>query len=295
MADTHHEHIVPNLRNNVRFYYSDEPLPKYVPFHWHNSIELVLVLDGLVRFTLDGRQVTARDDEFVAVPSGAVHDVTSGPNHAYVLQVPLREIHRYYEHPESAGFENGQRWTSAYQQVVDEVKVLGRIASRPSDGASFDFEIHLLQVLKLLFTELRAPKGPSGTPDRVKEILAYLQAHATEKITVGALAERFAYNPSYLSRMFKEQTGIGVVDYLYELRANRLMDDLLTSDAPVAELMKKNGLANERLARETFRRLFGMLPKDVRKKAHALATTSMSQNPTGNDSSTRGNESKPDG
>lgn len=41
MERKHHENVVPNLRNGVRFYYSDEPFTNYIPFHWHNSLEVV--------------------------------------------------------------------------------------------------------------------------------------------------------------------------------------------------------------------------------------------------------------
>lgn len=267
MAELHHESVVPNLRNGVRFYFSDEPLPKYVPFHWHNSIELVYVIDGHLRFTIDGSSLDVDDGEFAMVRSGAIHDVASGPNHAYVLQVPLRVVRPFVDEPEKVAFVNGESGSRDYARIASSVYALGDILRHPGEGSAFDFEIYLLTILKRMFTAFKAPGEAPGPADGVKEIIAYLHEHVTESIVVGELAERFGYNPSYLSRMFKQKTGISLVGYIYELKVNRLNDDLLQTNLPIAELMERNGLTNPRLTREVFQRQFGMLPKDVRKRA----------------------------
>lgn len=261
---THHESVVPDLRHGVRFYYSDEPRPKYVPFHWHNSVELVYVLDGHLRFVIGGHPHHIRTGEFAMVQSGAVHDVASGPNHAYVLQVPLRAIRPFFSNPESVAFVNGRTWTPEYAEVISQVQTMGNIIKHPSAEGDFDFEICLLNILKRMFCSFRDPEPHSASDARIKEILAYLQDHVTEAISVGELASLFGYNPSYLSRMFKEQTGISLVSYVYTLRVNRLYEDLLETDLSVTELMAADGLTNPRLARQVFQRQFGMLPKDVR-------------------------------
>lgn len=141
---------------------------------------------------------------------------------------------------------------------------MGGIVAHPYSGCWFDFEISLLMILKRLFTTFCVPGANVNSSDSVKEIISYLTEHAAEKISVGELANEFGYNPSYLSRMFKQQTGVGIVDFLYELRVNRLHADLLASDDSIADLMQKNGLTNRRLARRTFKELYGMLPSEVR-------------------------------
>ncbi|MGI6229600.1 MAG: AraC family transcriptional regulator [Tractidigestivibacter sp.] len=266
MSDLHHESVIPNRRNGVRFYYSDKPMSEYVPFHWHNSLEAVCVLDGHLRFRIDGRQLHVRDNQFALVPSGAIHDVASTPNHAYVLQVPLRVVRTFCEHPEQAVFQNGRTDRPEYAQVVENFKAMGDIIGRKDPGAGFDFEICLLNVLKSMFTTFRAPVENTKPSDSVKEIIVFLHEHVTEPVRVDELADIFGYNPSYLSRMFKQQTGVSLVSYAYEVKVNRLHDDLLNTDESVGALMEKYNLSNPRNTREVFKRLYGMLPKDVRKR-----------------------------
>ena len=264
VAVQHHESVVPNIRNGVRFYYSDEPLDKYVPFHWHSSIELVCVLDGHLRFTIDGRILHVRGGQFAMVPSGSIHDVASGPNHAYVLQVPLRAIKSLYESPADAAFLNGQDHRPEYAEVLSCFEKMGLVVDHPSAAGWFDFEIYLLTILKHAFTTFCLPGANVRSADNVKEIISYLHEHATERFSVGELAGSFGYNPSYLSRMFKQQTGVSLVEYLYEVRVNRLHDELLSTSEPISALMRRNGLTNPRMARKVFLERYGMLPHEVR-------------------------------
>lgn len=53
MSSSHHEYVVSNLPLGVRFYQSDVTTSGYVPFHWHNSIEVLLVLNGELTVTMN--------------------------------------------------------------------------------------------------------------------------------------------------------------------------------------------------------------------------------------------------
>ena len=267
MMEGRHERVVPNIRDAVRFYYSHMPYDNYVPMHWHSEIEVVCVLDGHLRFTIDGMMLNVRGGQFAMLPSGAIHDVASRPNHAYVLQVPLRTIRQVYDDPENVTFLNGQVHLPEYGEVIDCFAAMGKTVSRASPGSSFDFSISLLNILKRMFTVFCIPDTNNRSADNVKEIITYLHEHATEPLSVGELARTFGYNPSYLSRMFKTQTGVTLVSYLYDVRVSRLHDDLLTTDESIGSLLLKNGLTNQRMTREVFRRRYGVLPSDLRKRA----------------------------
>lgn len=261
----HHESIVPNLRNGVRFYLSDEPFNNYVPMHWHNSIEVVCLIEGDLRFTIDGKVLRVRPGEFAMVRSGAIHDVASVPNRSYVLQAPLRAITPFCPDADKAFFLNGQTHRPEYAQMAAFFGMMYDVIAHPTPKSSFDFEIYLLSILKTMFTTFRVAGTTTSSADSAKEIIAYVNEHADEAIVVGEIADVFGYNPSYLSRMFKKQTGISLVRYAYEVKVNRLHDDLLNTSESVSTLMERHGLSNLRLAREVFREKYGMLPKDIRR------------------------------
>lgn len=265
MTNQHHENVIVNTTFGIRFWRSDVTNNGYVPFHWHSSIEIVCVMNGQLTFNISGRSYTIHKNEFIVVPSGIVHDVTNSSNSAYVLQIPLTTLTPYVTHPENANFINGQTSSPAYQQIVMLINQLGHDLHYRPAGYRFNCQIVFLQIMKLLFTELRANKQLASDNSRLKDIIIFINDHHQENLTVNQLAQYFGYNSSYLSRLFKQQTGISLIQYVYMVKINQFYQDLLNTNLPIKKLLQKNGLSNERTARKIFKNMFGILPHELRK------------------------------
>lgn len=264
--DVHHEIVIVNTPIGIRFWYSVANKNGYVPFHWHSSIEIVCVLHGQLTFNINGHSFIISDNQFIMVPSGVVHDVANTPNQSYVIQIPLKAVSDYVEHPELVTFRNAQLDDPAYQKAVELIKDLGRLyRTRPADYR-FDGQIAFVKLMKIMFTKLNDPDHQVPNDNQVKQIIIYINSHYQEKITVKGLAHHFGYNPDYLSRRFKGQVGISIVDYMYVVRLNKLYDDLLHTNTEIRQLFIKNGLHNPRTARRIFQQMFGKLPNELRQE-----------------------------
>lgn len=267
MSQQHHENVVPNLRNGIRFYFSSVTQSGYVPFHWHESIELIFVLQGRLQLTISGRVHQIKPGQFVTVPSGAIHDFTNEPNQAYVLQVPLDVISPYFPHPEEVTFLNSSVNLTATNQIEHYLRQMETTLNCQEPGAPFTFEINFLSVLRQLFTTFRDPTPANQTTSALKEIIIFINAHYAEKVTVKELAHHFGYNESYLSRMFKQQTGIALNNYLYEVRLSHFYLDLQEHpEQSINALMLANGITNPRTGRKLFKEMYGQLPHAIHRK-----------------------------
>lgn len=266
MDELHHENVVVNTNIGIRFWRSQVNTSGYVPFHWHSSIEIVCVLAGRLDFTINGQQLAVTADQFIVIPSGMVHDVANLPNTAYVLQVPLKVLKPYVAHPEQVIFANNQLASPAYAQALDLIKKFAKLQLHHPPAFRFDSEITFAALLKILFTRLNDPDRQVPNTNNVKQLIIFINNHSTAPLTVAALARRFGYNPSYLSRRFKEQVGISLIHYIYVVKLNHLYNDLINTDTDIKQLFQKNGLTNPRTARKFFREMFGKLPNDVRRE-----------------------------
>ncbi|WP_203637329.1 AraC family transcriptional regulator [Levilactobacillus wangkuiensis] len=266
MDRQHHENVVSNLDIGIRFFESTVTRSGYVPFHWHSSIELVCVLSGQLTFQFDGQAHVIHANQFSIVSSGVIHDVTNTPNRSLVLQIPLTFIERYVAHPEQLNFSTaGQEQTTVYQEVVTEFKRLAQINRERQPNYLIDTGITVLTMLKTMVSNFTDTANPLTTSSSsLKSIVIYVNEHYREKLSVKAVAHRFGYNASYLSRLFKEQTGVTLGHYVYLIRLNNFYRDLIDTTIPVDVLMDKHGLTNRRTAREMFQEMYGALPKQVR-------------------------------
>jgi len=72
-------------------------------------------------------------------------------------------------------------------------------------------------------------EGKSELRGRVEQIEKYLSAHFTEEISSETLSARFGFVPSYLSKVFRRQTGMSPTEYLSRKRMEKAMELLATN------------------------------------------------------------------
>ena len=80
----------------------------------------------------------------------------------------------------------------------------------------------------------------------VAEIQNFIRQHYQENISLNMLAEQFYMHPNYLSRLFKEKTGKNFVDYLVQIRMQKVKELLKNSDYKIIEICSMVGYDNPR-------------------------------------------------
>ncbi|MYL54649.1 response regulator [Pontibacillus yanchengensis] len=100
----------------------------------------------------------------------------------------------------------------------------------------------------------------------VKSVMKYIHQHYTKEISLDRLARHVQTNPSYLSRIFKEQTGSTVSDCIAELRINKAKELLKHNQLRTKDVSLAVGYANERYFSQIFKKYTGMTPTKFRKQ-----------------------------
>lgn len=98
----------------------------------------------------------------------------------------------------------------------------------------------------------------------VAEIQNFIRQHYQENISLNMLAEQFYMHPNYLSRLFKEKTGKNFVDYLVQIRMQKVKELLKNSDYKIIEICSMVGYDNPRSFSKAFKHYAGMTPKEYR-------------------------------
>ncbi|MEG0511430.1 MAG: response regulator [Clostridia bacterium] len=68
---------------------------------------------------------------------------------------------------------------------------------------------------------------PDGQRDLAEQAREYIAAHFTDNLTLETVAKQMYISSGYLSRLFKEKTGTGFKEYIYECRVERAKELLL--------------------------------------------------------------------
>lgn len=269
-----HEIVSRNPDVEVRFYLSvDEG--SYVTPHWHDSIEMVYMIEGNMTMICEKERQELCPGEFIVVNSRLVHSILSTKNKAIVLQIPKEVIKKYVPDIDSYMFKVDLHPESRVEQtrlervrkIFMDMQVIYDV--RP-EGYLLKFNSLLYDLLFLLihsYSHKIVQKNYDKEYkylERLNEIMTYLKDHHRERVMIPELAQKFGYNEDYLSRFFKKQTGMTVNEYLYAYRITKVYQDLMNTDKPVNEIFEENGCANYRVAMRVFKELYGCTPKQKR-------------------------------
>ncbi|MGI6705561.1 MAG: helix-turn-helix domain-containing protein [Clostridia bacterium] len=99
----------------------------------------------------------------------------------------------------------------------------------------------------------------------VDEIKEYITENFQKQITLNDLSGKYYLSSSYLSKIFKEVTGVNFTKYLYTYRINRAKELLQHSgDRPIREICSFVGFNDVCYFYRVFRKVEGTTPTDYK-------------------------------
>ena len=130
---------------------------------------------------------------------------------------------------------------SQYCSSIDRLLVIAE-----SESHVRDMEIHENLSLLLTMTMKDCWKESSSLSSlssrkSLQSLQSYLQQHFREKISLDTLSEQFFINKYYLTRLFKEQFGKTISEYILELRINQAKTDLRFTNQPIEQIAHNCG------------------------------------------------------
>lgn len=109
--------------------------------------------------------------------------------------------------------------------------------------------------------------------DVVFKAAEYVKNHFAEKITLDDAAEYVALSKSYLSRIFKEETGESLTGFINKVRIDRAKLMLLGNETALIEVASQCGFEDQSYFTKVFKRLVGVSPKRYRESRGNIAST----------------------
>lgn len=119
-----------------------------------------------------------------------------------------------------------------------------------------------------LAAELMRERAPAKPPMQVRYVEAairFLKANFRHEIGVGELAEQVGVNRSYLYKLFREQVGMSIQQYLIRLRMDAACTMLAETDAAVGTVALSVGYEPLHFSK-MFKRYFRCSPLEYRKR-----------------------------
>ena len=101
---------------------------------------------------------------------------------------------------------------------------------------------------------------------RIREVLGVIYTRMQDQLSREELSRSIHYDSAYFSRLFRQETGMNYVDYLFELRMLRAQALIRDAECSFGEIARTVGFQNTSYFFKRFRQFSGMTPSDWRKQ-----------------------------
>ena len=98
----------------------------------------------------------------------------------------------------------------------------------------------------------------------------YIYSHIKDRITIEDLADALGVSASYLSRLFKKETGISVSAYIRAQKIDMAKNLLRFSDYSMIEIANRLSFSSQSHFIQQFREVVGMTPKKYRDEYYMI-------------------------
>ena len=170
--------------------------------------------------------------------------------HSYTINFALKLCHLFITH-----------YMTYSQLDLDDLYIY----SLDDLTTQFDnFSQMLTKLYDLLCEQTSTEHFPNSYNNNFITIIQFINHNYTKDISIKDISKQLNLNPSYISQLFKKETGSTYVKYLTQLRIEKAKDLLQNTDLSLSEICDQIGYNDYFYFLKTFKKYEGMSPSKYR-------------------------------
>lgn len=257
--------------------YRHETAPFPVGPHSHNAAEIYFTLTDLPDVLLNDTVSAVPAGTVLIIPTFCIHQLyheTGVRYERYILSIHTGWLNGVFcEGAKDFSYlENSTAPLLLFpdkkqkREFLHHFKELLSLTDRTSPQAMIKF-FRFLESIHEMAKSFAAQSHPvlpiSPSQKKVNEIIAYLQDHLQENVSISDLAAHFYLHPDYLARLFKNHMHVSVGHYV-TLQKISAADALLREGYSVSHVQEALGYSSYAYFFKTFQKVTGISPSKYR-------------------------------
>lgn len=267
------------LHENIK---TDDTIPvrillhnvRYVTPHWHNGLELFLVLSGDVNVDVDGEDFQLNEDDLLVINSNEIHSISSkSDNLILALQIHSSFLENVFPNLTQIRIKccsvqnNGNFSYANIKRMMAEVALLGSKKHENYAIKIYELLYELMYELITYHHEKTVNHSFIKTSkhfDRISSIIQYIKMNYSSNLSLDDVAKSQNLSSNYLSSFFKKHMGMTYLNYLNSLRLESARKDLINTDLFITDIALNNGFPNTKAFNKTFKEMYNVTPNVYR-------------------------------
>ncbi|MBQ9589932.1 MAG: helix-turn-helix domain-containing protein [Butyrivibrio sp.] len=267
------------LNEDFKFFHIKNQEKFDIPFHYHDFHKLILVLNGSIKYLIEGREYELLPFDFVLVNRFSIHKplITDGKDNYYdriilylsdnfLLQYGLLDAFAKVKEKESyvvrfPGDVSADIF-ERFQKIEDDIRIedseyAGKLSTR------IDVLQALISFNKACISEDFGFKPEARYNRKVIDLIAYISDNLGKDLSIDRLADHFYMSKYHMMRIFKNETGYSIHQYILEKRILKAKSYIL-GGMPATTACLECGFKDYSTFSRAFKNQLGILPSDVK-------------------------------
>ncbi len=237
--------------------------------HWHECLEIMLVLNGSGTHFLNSTPFRVRRGYICLIHPGDFHELIIDKtepfemidmlvSHNFVSGQSMNQV-RYHNRDLSKYLD--ERKLEVTQYVCE--KLLGEYNGENPMCAEVirnGFEWMMLNI----FHSENYLDNESLRKEKIEQVIMHINNSFMREITLEQVAKMVHLSRGYFSQYFKEEMGVTFQEYLQNLRLNFALELIKTSDLSISEICFRTGFNSAAYFSRAFKKHFGNSPRFYR-------------------------------
>ena len=254
-------------------------------WHWHPEIELTWFVSGQMEYLVNDQNYLVHAGQGMFCNSNALHagymideqdcdyiSITFHPRFIYGYENSILQT-KYVDFITSNDF-----WSSLVlkpeiswqNEIIENIKEIYKLSQINPTSPDFELRVHIIiceiwHRLYQYYVQLsQDTPQPQKHLQRLRDILSYIQAHASEDVSLEDIASHAGLCKSECCRFFKKYMKMTIFDYLLSTRIQNSLPLLLEGEniTTIASLV---GFSSPAYYGQIFKRYMGTSPSQYRK------------------------------
>jgi AraC-like DNA-binding protein len=259
------------------------------PMHWHDHLEIALVLDGRGAFLFGRRALPAVPGDVFFIDNAQPHVALADPGEALRLLLVLfrpeliaapgcRELDLGYlapfrcdERVATPRICGGGTLAAELGLALRELRAAWE-RHDPAERHLVDATLRRVLALvnrdrgaRVTAASAASVRAAADRREQIRPVLAYVDGHCRESITLDDVAEVVHVSPSRVRHVFKDVTGVSFKEYVTSVRVAEAKRLLLSTDLSVADVARAVSYTNLHQFYKVFYRSCAMSPGEYRR------------------------------
>ncbi len=242
------------------------------PMHFHSDMEMIFVLEGAARVHTSFYTIDRMDENnFLFINSSTIHNIEKLPDEpCRIMSIHFRteDIAGLFSLPELSAFSIASFDEFCSPEIIAQLRrylvdiaseyysLQSRDESRISDMVLECYTYMMNNFQWFYYEDYILRNYPQRLPlsqiTRAEEVLTYLQAHYSERLSLTEVADAFFLSKYYLSHLLKDTLGMNFQDLLNAIRLHIALYPLLDSKKSVEEIAEECGFSSAPYFRKAF-------------------------------------------